>query len=320
MNVSRTLGPVPGLFERQSINLLVGSSGSGKTRLLLSQLEDYAAGKGFLGYPHPENTQPVQLGIITCTRSLNDILHTVAQFPLLSSQQTFPIEFWNPGASDLEYDALKETYERLSSAIGRPAKFLIIEGLQALMLTNKPNDSKLAKDFCSNLHKLCAEKDVTILGTVGTAKMKRGDYYPLLSDRVFGAAVWAQEANTLIGIERTDLQMPVGIRPSIRRVIVQVQDAREKVLYADFDPEGRLSVVNVEQIDEKASTDAMMDTRLESEKPGTTFKRVQFIEWGEEIGIKETRVKEWISSRILLGFLQRQGNTKNVTYLKPHEQ
>lgn len=322
--MTRPVGPIPGLINRQSINLLIGSPSSGKTQLLFSQLDDYAGGKGFLEIEQPEGTSPVQLGVISASRSLNNLLYTVAPFPNISSQQTFPIEVWKPEASFTDYQALVAAWQNLSAGTrdNRPVKLLVVEGLQKLMQSNKPNDSKLAGDFCADLQKFCTEKDVAVIGTVGTAKMKKGDYYPLLADRVFGASTWAHEAETLIGIERTELHRPAGLRPSLRRVIIQAQDSAERVLYADFDDEGRLRVVTMASMDQNSATDQALDDRLWQEKPGAVFRKPQLDEWGEQLEkpISPRRVLTWISSRLELGLLEKKGNTSSLTYHKPFTQ
>lgn len=323
--MSRPVGPIPGLLHRQSVNLLVGSPSSGKTLLALSQLEEYAAGKGFLGYPAEGDYTPVQLGVISATRTLNDMLHSVQPFPLLSSQSVFPIEAWNSGDTEIsELDTLNRIYSKLSETTpqNRPVRLLLIEGIQSLMQTGKVNDNKQVKDFCIRLHKFCETRDVTILGTVGTAKMKKGDYYPLLADRVFGAATWAHESKTFLGIEQIDLHRPISLRPSVRRVIIQVPDGPARVLHVDFDDDGRLKVLTEAVIDEQTATNEALDDRLAQEKDGAVFRRRELDEWGEQLPVPvgAKTVERWIMGRVGEGFLEKRGHTRSVTYHKPFPQ
>ena len=323
--MTRPVGPIPGLLHRQSVNLLVGSPSSGKTLLALSQLEEYAAGKGFLGYPAEGDYTPVQLGVISATRTLNDMLHSVQPFPLLSSQSVFPIEAWNSGDTEIsELDTLNRIYSKLSETTPqhRPVRLLLVEGIQSLMQTGKVNDNKQVKDFCVRLHRFCESRDVTILGTVGTAKMKKGDYYPLLADRVFGAATWAHESKTFLGIEQIDLHRPISLRPSIRRVIIQVPDGPGRVLYTDFDDDGRLRVLTEEASDQTSSTEQGLDDQLAQEKEGAEFRRQELNEWGDNLStpVSPRTVQRWIDSRVELGFLQRKGSTRSLTYMKPFAQ
>jgi hypothetical protein len=237
----------------------------------------------------------------------------------------FPIEAWSPGETEIsELDTLNRIYTKLSETTpqNRPVRLLLIEGIQSLMLSGKANDNKEVKDFCVRLHKFCESRDVTILGTVGTAKMKKGDYYPLLADRVFGAATWAHESKTFLGIEQIDLHRPISLRPSIRRVIIQVPDGPGRVLYVDFDEDGRLRALTEEVSNQTTSTEQALDDRLAQEKEGAEFRRQELNEWGEALPepVSPRTVQRWIESRIELGFLQRKGSTRSLTYMKPFAQ
>jgi hypothetical protein len=330
--MSSPSGVVPGLFDRCSVNLLIGGSGSGKTHLLFSQLSLYAEGKGFLRYGvDPETTpdspsfvplRPVQLGLLGCIHDYDHFFYTAAKFPGLANPRVFPIRMTtSKDETELDIDNLERAYLQLSDAAGQPIKFLIVEGFQYLLSSGKLSDSKLVRDFCLNVAGFCQEKDLAILGTAGSAKMKRGESYPLLGDRIFGGAAWSQGARTLLGIEQIDLHRPAEERRSVRKIAIQVRGGTQRHLYADFDEDGRLSLVPT-PTEALAGSQAYLDLdrKLEAENSGTKFTREQLFSWGEEISVTDRTVERWIASRVEVGFLVRVGATRPATYQKPHAQ
>ena len=101
---------VPGLIQRRSINLVIGSSGSGKTNFILPQLNAYAAGDNFLGYRL--GAPPEQLGAITCHRTMDNIYYRVNELELdhLMAIKAFPITYWKPKPEDTDAEALEHAY------------------------------------------------------------------------------------------------------------------------------------------------------------------------------------------------------------------
>lgn len=309
---------VPGLFARRSINLLVGPSGSGKTHLALSQLDAYAQGLGFLGYPLPASEPPEQLGAIVATRTLEILFHDVQRMTTaLPGAGVFPMHRWAPDENLTDLEALEQAYLALSNSISRPVRFLYIEGFQAIM-TGRESHRLDVQRFYKGVRTLCAKHDVTILGTVGSAKTKRGEYYAVLAERIYGSVWWGHEADTVIAIEEVDVNLPSHLQTSVRRICTHCHGEARKTLYADFGAEGRLTLIEKPETQETPSY-AQLDTFLDAEEPGREFRREVFMDWGEGLGISERTVERWIARccREDLQLLVKVGNTRATVYKKP---
>jgi len=305
---------------------MIGSGGSGKTKLILNQFNEYAAGRGFLKHSHAGTTdaqreqqpQPVHMGAILCTRTRDSFSDQVAKYPFLDARPNFPYALWVAAEKHDEYDAIVAAHEQLSRV--QPVKLLLIEEIQSMMSNYKPSDPKEVRRLCRALQQFCVAKDVAILGTVPTAKMKRGEYYPKLADRIYGSVTWGQEAESLIGVEESDLHLPFAKRSMRRRVIVQPQDQAREILYADFDSDGRLGLIDVDvPMEEESQTRMELDTRLEGAAAGGTFTRSELDEWGDSLStpVSPRTVQRWIESRVEIGLLGVRGATRSLVYFKP---
>jgi hypothetical protein len=215
---------IPGLLPQCSINLLIGSGRSGKTTLLLSQLELYASSGEFLGYQTHPDRLPAQLGCLVASGSLDaihDRIHAM-QLEALADPTVFPVADWEPLPEETLASALRRHHAGLTQAANHPVHLLVIEGIQLMMEgSGKVSDPRAIRDFFKVFDQFCLDRNVTILATVGQAKLRRGEAYPLLADRVYGSPVWAQESQTLIGIEEMHLHLPEERRPSTRKLVIQ---------------------------------------------------------------------------------------------------
>lgn len=318
MSATSPFPVVPGLFARRSINLLIGSSGAGKTLLSRSQLNEYAESRGFLGYgttlTGPIHA-PEQIGIIACTQSETDLCQSVEGYSTISSQMRCPHQRM---PKELNLAAFRDCYEMLTRTAQRnPVRFLLLEGIQHLLTSGKMNDPKSIRELCHELQDFCQERDVTILGTVGCAKMLKGNKYELLADKPYGGITWSQEMHTLIGIEELD---PLDPNLTARQVTIRPRDARSSVLFVDFNKEGHLELVAPpEKIKRENQFRAGMNSLLE-DSAQESFKKREFVDWGENLGASESAVERWIEIQLDMGFLIREGRTQSVVYRKPRAQ
>jgi hypothetical protein len=311
---------VPELFARRSINLLIGTPKSGRTRLALTHLNEYLSAGKFFDYSLKEGQKPEQVGAITCARTFDDMFYKMSSMGLgaLQAAHSFPIEKWDPKACfDDSYTVLDSAYQRLCQHTLTPVKFLFIDGFQLLQSSGKVNDQHAVGEHYRELQQFCENRDCTILGTVGTAKMKSGESYPLLSHRVMGSAQWTESANTLIGLAVLDTNLPAVRRSAWRELTIQASGSRDRTLYMDFDTDGRLWPKIRQQEAAESTMDAELDRVLELMKPGEQFGRRVVMDWAERLKISPRKADEWIASRLELGFLEKKGNTTSTVYWRP---
>lgn len=328
ISTARQLAPardtVPGIFARRSINLVIGSSTAGKTPLILTQLESYltAEDHNFLGYPLPADQPPDQCAAIVCSGTLSGMHNRInaLQLEALSDPTRFPIRDWDPITGETALDCLYRIYDLLSHAARQPIRFLFIDGLQLMLEgTGKVNDPHAVRTFYRQLNQFCLNRSCTILATIGMAKMRKGDYYPILADRVYGSTMWAQEAATLIGIEQLDLAKPVQLRPTARRLEVQPKAHTPQTLYVDFDDRGRLELIDYRTQDKESAFHSALDNILAAAPTGSVWTRDDLNVLGDSVGASGRTLERWITSRChdSLALLERHGGTRNRTYRKP---
>lgn len=332
------LGPVPGLFESHSINLLVGSSHTGKTQLCLNQLNEYAEGRGFLGYgledvpeenpeleaepdpkikPRRPILPPMQLGMIVGDRPFDH--QALQKFSSLKDPKKFPIAHLTIHPEESGIDALERIFLRLKGE-GK-VKLLLLEDIQALLTDKeKATDPSTVRRLFERLHSFCLNHDVTILATVITPKMKRGEFYDRIADRVYGGVAWGQCSDTMIGIFQE--VTTGGMVIAERHVQIQTRFGPPGALRADFDAEGRLGVIGDLQAADRKQEESkrdQLDSWLKVLAEGTVFTRAELDEWGEEREISERTVSRWLQERTdpTQGFLERIGKGRATKYKKP---
>lgn len=314
---------VPNLIPRASINLLIGTAMTGRASLLLTQIDQYLASRQFLDYPLDSEQLPELPAILCMTRGLSWLYRKIQTLDLnaLSYPQCFPKETWPSISGEQWYDTLSRVLDHLTvSSQGRQPRLLAIENIQMLMTSGKINDPHAVNEFMSQLNRFTSDRDCAILGTVGTAKMKVGDHYAHLQQRIMGSTHWADPCHTLIGLEVMDLHLPVSRRSTIREVVVMARNEPPRVLWADFDPKGRLCIVDKPDIGTQNRNEAELDSLLATRKPGEQLARALFLEWGEKLKISVRTVERWVASRLELGMLEKSGNGKATIYWRPTQQ
>lgn len=322
MITNRPQGPVPGLFDRQSINLIIGTSGTAKSPFLLHQLEKYISGGGFLDYAGCSDG-PVQMGLIGCAGTEGKIHNDLAAFPLLNDQSKFPFEMWKPNESETEFDALTRTYETLNSllpAAQRPIKLLIIDDFQSLMTAGDVSKIKYVKDFCRAVHEFCRKQDVTIIGTTGSGKAKTHECYPQMADRIPGANCWGAEMDSLIVLELIDLHKQPEGRTETRRIIVKTRSAPIAVHFAGF-VDGRLEVSpSFIPVAEPSPEQTRLEANIAALKSTDVLRREDIVRWCVEAGMTDSMIERWIADQVKDGVLVREGKANRTRYRRPYAQ
>lgn len=315
---------VPGLFPRRSVNLLIGSIGSGKTTLALHELERYHASGQFLTCRLPEGQKPDQCGAICCSGTLESLYDRITALDLehLADLTRFPIRDWQITASETSIaDTLGRLHDELSRAARRTVHLLLIEGLQLMMPDGKVSDLHAVREFYRALGQFCLDRDVTILGTVGSPKARRGETYPVLGDRCYGSIAWGQEASTLIGVEVCRPDLAEEQRPRQRRVVIQVRAKADiEVVWTLLQPDGRLDVLERPEGDAEVLAGQTLAERLRAAPAGSQLTMRDFLDWGAGQDMSRRTVERWLTGQVALGMLVRQGSNRDRRFVKPSVQ
>ena len=317
---------VPGIFRRRSVNLIVGKSKVGRMRFALTQLNEYAdlAQSRFL---NQAVAAPVPLGCVIGAQA-DQLLYDLRAMGLenLTRPGVFPVVAYRPSRLD---DAepmhpLKVPYEQLLnlSSCSAPPKFLLIENLQSLLHEGDANRSKDVARFMDQLQEFTQERDCTILGTVGTPKMLKGQGYGSLPERILGCTQWAEGADTLIGIDPVLATVKNGLGKDEarrdRKVTVLPAGAEEFQLCSRFEMDGRLVPCPWPEGRTWCVTgQPVMEARLGGEREGKKFKPGDFYAWGMQAGLGERTVRRWLGAAVEAGLLVKEGQGPLTGYVKP---
>lgn len=316
--------PMPGLISRNSINLIIGSPTSGRTVLALSEFERYLSSGEFFGYQLLAGQQPAQCAAITCgsLNALHERLKHMA-FDRCADPVGFPTTNWEPKLDQEETlrDSLYRHYDQLSKCARQPIRFLFVENFQMMMMEKmRVGEIKDVYRFYEIVNGFLTGCGVALLGTVGQGKMKNGDSYPLLADRIYGSIGWAQGVGTLIGIQPYAFKLAQESRGSARTVTVAPSRSRTISYSADFTELGRLERVNQELTAEEGTAADKLDVFWDGVEQGVDYSRTEFIELGAGLGAKISSVDRWIRDRSddFQGVMEKIGtNSKTRRFRKP---
>lgn len=315
--------PMPELFKRHTINLLFGSSMSGKTTLLLSQLDSYYESGRFLTSELPDAISPDQCGLINCMGTVHDIRAKIEELELsnLTDPRKFPVLSWRRTQGDVTpREALERMLDEMNEVTAHPVTFLVIDGLQVFMQGGKGPSSDDIREFYGQLEDFCLDSGVTILGTGDEAKRLSGQYYMQLADRPKGDTAWSQGAKTLIGISKMELDRKEEIRTERRRVVMESKIyGSYKPFVMAFDTNNRLAIIDEVVPAKDQSAHDKLTERLLGERDGAVFTRDTFLRWGAAIDVGASCVGAWLGNQCepIRGLLERQGSsTRKRVYVK----
>jgi hypothetical protein len=177
------------------IHLLAGISSAGKSRFILPSLMMFSAGMPVLGL----KSTPVPWSLVCRDRPLSDAQDTIQRMGFALSDVDIIPAF---GANSKSYLQIMVEIEK------RKSKLILWEGFD-LMVKN-PNNQREVDEF---LGKLCAhcEKGLTVLGTVGVAKLKPHEIYQNPRQLIAGSSIWERitSSNLIIqAVNPKDIEDP----------------------------------------------------------------------------------------------------------------
>jgi hypothetical protein len=244
----------------------------------------------------------------------------------LTRPGVFPVVSWRPSRSDDNepLHPLKVPYDQLVNlnVCPAPPKFLLIENLQSLLPSGEVAKQKDVASFMDQLREFANDRDCTILGTVGTPKMLKGQGYPSLPERILGCIQWAEGADTLIGVDEVLPTTRNGLGRQdaawYRKITVMPAGAKGFVLCHRFMADGRLVPCDwPEEGTGNVTGQPVLEARLADEREGRRFSPGDFYAWGMQARLSERTVRRWISAAVEAGLLVKEGQGPLTGYVKP---
>jgi hypothetical protein len=258
----------------------------------------------------------------------DQLLHDLRAMGLdnLTRPGAFPVVSYRPSRADESepYHPFKVPFEQLIglSCCPMPPRFLLIENLQSLLPSGEITKQKDVASFMDQLREFANQHDCTILGTIGTPKMLKGQGYASLPERILGCIQWAEGADTLIGIETIAATAGNGLgreeAKRYRKVTVMPAGAPEFQVCSRFEQDGRLVLCDWPESRVWSPTgQPVLEARLAAEREGKQFSRGDFHAWGMQSDVSERTMDRWISACVRGGLLVREGQGPLTMYVKP---
>lgn len=216
-----------GWFQRGQVSLVAGSSGMGKTTLLLYLLEDMRNGRSVRS--HPAVTADYLFGLYD--RPLDALAESLEHKGLDTDgvlERAFPIE---PGEKNAP-KAIDRILRQWKRDTGQQPDVFVIEGID--FLAGRVSDPDVVVPFVKGLLSVAEAWNIAIIGSTGSPKQKEKDSYRLTRDSVIGTGAWSRMSNTIVHVALHDDKNENGAR----QVTVLPRTGRNERFYFHFD-EGR---------------------------------------------------------------------------------
>lgn len=228
---------VQDIFPAGRIHLLAGISNAGKSRWLLPALCDWSKGLPFLdrtSYPGP-------WCVVSSDRPLADIEDTLAQLGIPRREINIIPAFGSRqrGNADTVADAVKSAKGGL----------IFWEGFD--MTIKNPNNPHEVRNWLSHISAYCEEGNITVIGSVGVAKLKPGEAYENPRQLVGGSTIWERATSSnLILVPHT----PGDLNHPGRKLYVSLKNSPSFQCWGRFNHDGRLifdpSAIRYEDLDD----------------------------------------------------------------------
>lgn len=179
-----------GWFPRGRTHIIAGSSGAGKTRLMLDLLTTQQKHQYFLGH----RGAGLEFIVVFADRGQlanEETLITMGLEHIKDRIKHIPV-VWGEQAAD----AIKQLVESLPEMPG----IVFIEGGD--MLVEKPNAMESVAPFMSKLNELAAYYHLAIVVSLGSGKHKEGEGYKNARDRAYGSVAWTRMSDMMLQLSQ----------------------------------------------------------------------------------------------------------------------
>ena len=182
-----SLDPIPGIIEYQSLNLLAGASGVGKTCLLSWLLKQIRDGQPVFGTP---TQPPPKIGYVCADRSVRTARYWLAKagYTGLTLYSMVEDHLFQPARLRSKMQLTSILGESLDKLNLPPGGLAVVDPL-ALFLGGNLNDYQACAVACLEIRRECRKRQITLIGTAHASKQKsdKKERYQRLQDRINGS-------------------------------------------------------------------------------------------------------------------------------------
>jgi hypothetical protein len=260
-----------GWFPLGEISVIGGSSGVGKTSLLIPMVEKIRNGQEVFGH----SSKPRDYRILLHDRSKRGLRRMAKKLHLSDATLERIIRLSSQQQND---DAPAVLDSIIVNAPG--VKVFVIEGLDFWI--PKLNDLREAAKVLDGLQRVAIRHNVAVIATVGTPKQKEGQSYKLHRDALIGSSAIGRKTETVVLMEFHDQDNP----NSVRRCTVLTRLGACERFYFEFQTQGLVMVDEPVAVPELKAIDKMEQRVFQAVKPGDEIRhqpgfgnRNLFFEW-----------------------------------------
>jgi hypothetical protein len=260
-----------GWFPLGEISVIGGSSGVGKTSLLIPMVEKIRLGQEVFGH----SAKPRDYRILLHDRSKRGLRRMAKKLHLSDATLERIIRLSSQQQND---DAPAVLDSIIVNAPG--VKVFVIEGLDFWI--PKLNDLREAAKVLDGLQRVAIRHNVSVIATVGTPKQKEGQSYKLHRDALIGSSAIGRKTETVVLMEFHDQDNP----NSVRRCTVLTRLGACERFYFEFQTQGLVMVDEPQAVPELRAIDRMEERIFQVVKPGEEVRhqpgfgsRNLFFEW-----------------------------------------
>lgn len=263
-----------GWFPLGEVSLVGGSSGVGKTSLLIPLLERMRSGSEVFGHA----TKPREYRVLLHDRSRKAMRRTAKALNLSQNVierviRLTPAQQKQPAAEVLQ--------TLVTSNPG--AEAWLIEGLD--MWVKNVNDLEAVSELIDSLQRVAIRHNIAVLATLGSAKQKQGERYLQHRDSLFGSIAFGRKAETVLLMELHNPENP----DSVRRCTILTRCGKSEQYYFEFRANEGLCMTEKPEavaVRKESAFTKIEDAVFSAFKPGDVIeyqpafgKRTTFYDW-----------------------------------------
>lgn len=224
-----------GWFPRGDVHLIGGPSGGTKSTFMIDLLMQQANKTVFLGH------ETFGLSFLTLMADRGDKAQLRTMERMNLDPNKYPVNRLPSCWGDAAVHSILNRIEERESI---PA-VVFVEGLDGLV--ENASKMEIITPFLDGLQQIAEHYHISLIGSVGSPKMRIGEGYVAQRDKIFGSVQWARKTETI-----ATLQYAEGDDTSDKRVLVVLpRNAPSEKFFLKIDRLGGKLVIDHEPIEEK---------------------------------------------------------------------
>lgn len=271
------------VIAEHQVNLVAGSSGSGKTRWIFQLKHEMENSRRFLGY----KTQYVRWGYLSGDRSGESIRETLSNMGM--NPRTVPI--YSCVDNKAIGKSIPALWAEVCEVLERVPDFLVIDGFTSFCPEGEINNYAKVAKWLGGLQGWCQDQQVTILGACHTTKSREGEEITDPRQRILGSTAWAAYTEGVVVIDKPHQG---GEKDAHRDIYMCGRNSGMEIVKVQFNDQGWLE----EREEQREKTDALGFLLEDTLRPGTEHKSANLEKLAMDLGkISRATFHRWLAKQ-----------------------